>query len=80
MAGDYQTYRTLFAGPDPADSDRVLIRKLVQTSENVWAFEESRITAAQNEGEQPTIHTTLHRLGGVNLAEHVDEEELKIRL
>ena len=80
MAGDYQTHRTLFAGPDPADANRVLIRKLVQTSENVWAFEESRITAAANEGELPSVHTTLHRLGGVNLAEHVSEEELAIRL
>ena len=29
IAGDYQTHRTLFAGPDPADANRVLIRKLV---------------------------------------------------
>ena len=27
--GDYNSHRTLFAGPDPADSNRVLIRKLV---------------------------------------------------
>ena len=27
--GDYGTHRTIFAGPDPADKSRVLIRKLV---------------------------------------------------
>ena len=42
--GDYNSHRTLFAGPDPADNNRVLIRKLVQTSDNVWCFEESRVT------------------------------------
>ena len=27
--GDYNSHKTLFAGPDPADKNRVLIRKLV---------------------------------------------------
>ena len=26
---DYDSHKTLFAGPDPADSNRILIRKLV---------------------------------------------------
>ena len=29
LPGDYATHRTIFAGPDPADCNRVLIRKLV---------------------------------------------------
>ena len=29
VPGDYSSYKTLFAGPDPADRDRVLVRKLV---------------------------------------------------
>ena len=78
--GDYATHRTLFAGPDPADNNRVLIRKLVQTSDNVWAFEEARVTPAEAEGAQPTVHTTLHRLGWFNINEYLSEEELSIRL
>ena len=78
--GDYATHRTLFAGPDPADNNRVLIRKLVQTSDNIWAFEEARVTPAETEGAQPTIHTTVHRLGWFNINENLDEGELALRL
>ena len=35
---DYNTHRTLFVGPDPSDSNREIIRKLFQTSDDVWAF------------------------------------------
>ena len=48
--GDYSTHSTLFAGPDPADPSRVLVRKIVQTSDNVYCFEESRISPAKIEG------------------------------
>ena len=72
--GDYNTHRTLFAGPDPADPKRVLVRKLVQTSEKVWCFEESRISAPATEGGIPTVHTTLHRLGATD----VNEQRVKI--
>ena len=78
MLGDYQTHKTLFAGPDPADPTRVLIRKLVQTSDNVWCFEESRVSPT--EGGQPSVHTTLHRLGGLDINEHLSEKELAMRL
>ena len=50
MMGDYDTHKTLFAGPDPADNSRVLVRKLVQISDNRWAFEEARITPSEKEG------------------------------
>ena len=78
--GDYTTHKTLFAGPDPADTNRVLVRKLVQTSDLVWAYEETRISAAANEGQSPSVHTTLHRLGQFNINEDLSEEELKLRL
>ena len=45
--GDYNTHKTIYAGPDPANADRVLVRKLIQTSNNVFAFEETRITPAE---------------------------------
>ena len=70
--GDYNTHRTLFVGPDPSDSNRVIIRKLVQTSDDVWAFEEATLTPGE-EGQKPTVHSTLHRLGNVNINEKVDE-------
>ena len=79
MPGDYNTHRTMFAGPDPADNSRVLIRKLVQTSEHVWCFEESRISKAQVEGGQPTVHTTVHRLGQFDIQEEVSDKELNFR-
>ena len=79
IPGDYNSHRTMFAGPDPADSNRVLIRKLVQTSENVWCFEESRISQSVD-GGQPTVHTTLHRLGQFDIQEDLDEKEFRTRL
>merc|ERR1712159_753508 len=80
MMGDYDTHRTLYAGPDPADHNRVLARKLVQTSGNTWCFEESRVTPSEIDGAQPTVHTTLHRLGNVDIKENIDTEENNFRL
>ena len=77
--GDYSTHKTLFAGPDPADTNRVLIRKLVQTSDNVWCFEEARITPSAK-GGNPSVHTTLHRLGWFDINEPLTEKELKMRI
>ena len=78
--GDYSSHKTLFAGPDPADNNRVLVRKLVQTSDNVWCFEEARISPSEKEGGTPSVHTTLHRLGWFNIHEPISEHELKLRL
>tara|TARA_B110000305_G_C18989922_1_gene425636 strand:+ start:37 stop:534 length:498 start_codon:yes stop_codon:yes gene_type:complete len=80
MMGDYDSHKTLFAGPDPADTNRVLVRKLVQISDNKWAFEEARITPSETEGGNPTVHTTLHRLGWFNINEPLTEKELAMRL
>ena len=77
--GDYNTHRTMFAGPDPSDPTRVLVRKLVQTSDKVWCFEEARIAPGED-GAQPTVHTTLHRLGWFDINEKLSEEELNLRL
>ena len=78
MAGDYQTHKTMFAGPDPADPSKVLVRKLVQTSDHVWCFEESRISASAN-GKQPSVHTTIHRLGNLDMNEDLSKREREIR-
>ena len=71
--GDYDSHRTMFVGPDPSDKNRIIIRKLVQTSDKVWAFEEATVTPGGEEGVKPTVHTTLHRLGNVDINEKVDE-------
>ena len=78
--GDYDTYKTIFAGPDPADPTRVLVRKLVKVGESTWAWEESRISQSEREGGQPTVHTTLQRLGWLNIDEPLSHEEYALRL
>ena len=77
--GDYDSHRTMFVGPDPADSNRVIIRKLVQTSDSTWAFEEATVTPGE-EGQKPTVHSTAHRLGHLDINEKLDEHELALRL
>ena len=76
---DYNSHKTMFAGPDPADPSRVLIRKLVQTSDKVWCFEESRVSPGEA-GGLPTVHTTLHRLGWINIDEPLTPREASLRL
>jgi len=34
----------IFLGPDPADSNRMLIRKIIQLDEGSYAYEETRVT------------------------------------
>lgn len=45
-----QTMWILFIGVDPADPNRILIRKLVMLNEGSYAYEESRITKGTEEG------------------------------
>ena len=42
-AKDYETYRTLYAGQDPADPSRALVRKLVNVG-GTYCYEETRVT------------------------------------
>jgi len=34
--GDFETHKTLYAGVDPADPKRALIRKLIQVNKNTY--------------------------------------------
>ena len=77
---DYESHRTMFAGPDPADPSKVLVRKLIQTGEKTWCFEESRISNSSTEGGIPTVHTTIHRLGTTDIREEVDDKEHALRV
>ena len=76
--GDYDTHKTMYAGPDPADSNRVLIRKVIKTSDKTWAFEETRVTP--NESGNPTVQTTVSRLGILDLNENINDEEQTKRI
>ena len=80
IPGDYNTYKTVFVGPDPADSDRVLIRKIIQANDKTWAFEETTVTPSENEGSPPTVHTTVSRLGGMDMNEDASDDEYILRL
>ena len=61
---------TLFCGPDPADTDRVLIRKIVQVNTNTYAYEETRINRATGTA-LPSIHKTITKIHGFDLKEEL---------
>ena len=65
-------------GPDPADSNRILVRKIIQLNENSYGYEETRITR-QGEGKLPTVHSQVTKLSLFNLHEHVGKQEMTIR-
>jgi hypothetical protein len=56
----------LYAGQDPADPSRALVRKLVQVNKNTYCYEESTITPGEG---SPTIHTKLYRIKDFDLHE-----------
>jgi hypothetical protein len=49
----------------------------VQINESTYAYEETRIT--KNEGKQPTVHTQMSKLAGVDLHENISTQELQLR-
>ncbi len=53
---DNDSHHTLYAGIDPADPKRFLIRKLVQVNNGTYCLEETRVTPAKFE-RKPTVHT-----------------------
>jgi hypothetical protein len=71
--GDFETHKTLYAGVDPADPKRALIRKLIQVNKNTYCYEETRITPGES---NPIVHTQLYRIKDFNLNEHLTPEEL----
>ena len=55
----------------------MLIKKIVQVSDKVWCFEESRLTPGELE---PTVHSQIFRMGDVDVREPVDAEEFNLRM
>ena len=76
--GDADSYRTLYAGPDPANSNRMLVRRIIQLSDSTYAYEETRVTR-NKESKQPSVHTTISKIAGFDLKENVSAEEASIR-
>lgn len=72
----------MLPGPDPADPNRILIRKIVQLREGSYAYEETTISkSSDKESSDPKVHTTLSKVGnGFDLQEHVTNEEAAFRL
>lgn len=73
---EYLNYKTIYAGVDPADPSRVLIRKIVQINENTYCYEETRITPTE---KSPSVHTHLYRVKDFDLKEDLTPEETQIR-
>ena len=72
---DNESYVTLFAGPDPADANRMLVRKLVKLDAGSYAYEETRV----NRADGGSVHTTLTKVHGFDLNEKLSNKELNIR-
>ena len=48
-------------GPDPADPQRVLVRKILELQDGKYAYEETTITPNQASGV-PTVHSTAYKI------------------
>ena len=66
-------------GPDPADPERVLVRKILELRDGRYAYEETTIAPNASAGA-PTVHTKAYKLHMWNLKEHVTQKELNVRL
>ena len=68
----------LYAGFDPADSKRILIRKLLRVNVSTYCLEETRLTPVEGKKEA-LLHRHLYRIKGFDIQEHITPEELQIR-
>ena len=69
----------VFIGPDPADPERVLIRKVLELRDGRYAYEETTITPNKSAGV-PSVHTKAYKLHMWDLKEEVTQKELNVRL
>mmetsp|Transcript_9041 Transcript_9041/g.10221 ORF Transcript_9041/g.10221 Transcript_9041/m.10221 type:complete len:159 (+) Transcript_9041:30-506(+) len=72
--GDNHSYRILYAGPDPADRSRILVKKIFRTSDNGYFYEDVRFNV-----KDKTVHSQAHSYLH-DLKEHIENEEIKIRV
>ena len=67
--GDSDSGRILYAGPDPAGSDKVLIKKVFKSGRNQWFFEETFINGNHS------VHSQSHSLGLLDLRQQLSDKE-----
>ena len=75
---DATSFRTLFCGPDPADPQRVLVRKILELNDGRYAYEETTITPQADSA--PSVHTKAYKIGHWNLKEDATQKEVNTRL
>ena len=66
-------------GPDPADPQRVLLRKILELSDGKYAYEETTITPNPNAGV-PSVHTTAYKIHQWDMKEECTQKEINTRL
>jgi hypothetical protein len=69
----------LLPGPDPADPERVLVRKILELQDGRYAYEETTITPNLAAGV-PSVHTTAYKIHLWDLKEDASQKELNTRL
>jgi hypothetical protein len=72
------TFYPLHKGPDPADPERVLVRKILELRDGKYAYEET--TISPTDSGVPTVHTTAIKLYMWDMKEVVSQKELNTRL
>ena len=72
------TFCPLRKGPDPADPERVLVRKILELRDGKYAYEETTISPADS--GIPTVHTTAYKIHMWDMKEEVTQKELNTRL
>lgn len=66
-------------GPDPADPNRVLVRKIIQVSDKKYALEEITVTP-QPETGVPSVHSQATRVHQWDMKDDVSRKEELVRL
>ena len=57
----------------------MLVRRIIQLSDSTYAYEETRVTRNTSGNKQPSVHTTISKIAGFDLKEHLTPEEASIR-
>lgn len=65
-------------GPDPADPQRVLVRKILELQDGKYAYEETTIAPNATSGV-PTVHSTAYKIHQWDLKEDATVKEIQLR-
>ena len=65
-------------GPDPADPERVLVRKILELQDGKYAYEETTISPSAS--GVPSVHTTAYKVHMWDLKANHTQKEINTRL